>query len=414
MGNPVVFLHGIFGSIFTPTPLGKIWSFGPAFYAYGPFIEELGKLGFVENKNLFVSYYEWWERIPDVVDRLILAIDEAKAKTGKNKVDLLCHSMGGLLARSYIQSDKYRDDVDKLILLGTPNLGAANAYYGWEGGTVPPDDDDLVNMLFKGFLWIFSKIKGEKDAVTIIRKYIPSVKELMPSKGYGNYIFMYSDKGERILFKDIEHMKVINDFLNDLNEKADVLYERVKEIYLVAGEGVYTNKFIQVEKTENDVIWPDGKPVGVIRDWKGDGTVLEKSALGIEGKEIVLNTSHIGLLKDSIPYLGEILGVREKPSPSFLEKAVSYLSVITDKKIVVLDRNKRMKSYDVFGKYNWHICFEPKGVYKLTVRDVGLAEFYINTPKKSIEKRIRFSRLPRGKALTLEVDEEGNFTIEGE
>jgi len=94
VSNPVVFLHGIFGSIFTPTPLGKIWSFGAAFYAYGPFIEELGKIGFVENKNLFVGYYEWWERISDVVDRLILTIDEARAKTGKSKVDLLCHSMG--------------------------------------------------------------------------------------------------------------------------------------------------------------------------------------------------------------------------------------------------------------------------------------------------------------------------------
>jgi len=48
--------------------------------------------------------------------------------------------------------------VDKLILLGATNLGSANAYYGWEGGAVPPDDDDLINVLFRGFLWIFSKI----------------------------------------------------------------------------------------------------------------------------------------------------------------------------------------------------------------------------------------------------------------
>ncbi len=41
MDTPVVFVHGIFGSIFTPTPLGKIWSFGPASHAYSPFIENL-------------------------------------------------------------------------------------------------------------------------------------------------------------------------------------------------------------------------------------------------------------------------------------------------------------------------------------------------------------------------------------
>ncbi|MDI3518888.1 MAG: hypothetical protein PWQ34_1035 [Caldanaerobacter sp.] len=411
MNNPVVFLHGIFGSIFTPTPLGKIWSFGPAANIYAPFIEDLQKIGLVENKNLFVCYYEWWRKIPDAVDRLILAIEEAKAKTGSSKVDLVCHSMGGLLARSYLQSDKYQFDVDKLILLGTPNLGAANAYYGWEGGTVPPDDEDFVNMLFRGFLWIFSKIKGEKDAVTVIRKYIPSIKDLMPSKEYGSYLFMYPVRYEKILFKNIEYMKVINDFLNDLNEKADILYERVRSVYLFAGEGVYTNKFIQVEKSESEVVWPDGKPVGVIRDDKGDGTVLTKSALGINGEEIVLKSSHIGILKDSVSYLGEILGIREKPSISFLEKAISYLSIITDKKIVVLDRSKKIKTYDVFGKYNWHVCFEPEGVYKISIKEPGMSEFYIETNKKNVEKKFKSFRLSRGAEFTLEVDEEGNFKM---
>lgn len=161
MDNPVVFVHGMFGSIFTPTPLGKIWSFGPAAYAYNPFIENLGKLGLVEGKNLFICYYEWWKSVPDSVDTLKLTIEEAKAKTGSHKVDLICHSMGGLLARSYIESDKYQFDVARLIFLATPHFGAANAYYGWEGGTVAPEDDDFINMLFKGFLWIFQKLKGK-------------------------------------------------------------------------------------------------------------------------------------------------------------------------------------------------------------------------------------------------------------
>ncbi|EMT38036.1 Lecithin:cholesterol acyltransferase [Thermoanaerobacter thermohydrosulfuricus] len=411
MDNPVVFVHGMFGSIFTPTPLGKIWSFGPAAYAYNPFIENLGKLGLVEGKNLFICYYEWWKSVPDSVDTLKLTIEEAKAKTGSHKVDLICHSMGGLLARSYIQSDKYQFDVDRLIFLATPHFGAANAYYGWEGGTVAPEDDDFINMLFKGFLWIFSKIKGESDAITVIRKYIPSVKDLMPSREYGNYIFMYPTRYDKILFKNIEYMKVINEFLNSLNEQVGVLYDRVKKIYVFSGDGIYTNKFIQVEKPVSEIVWPDGKPVGVIRDDKGDGTVLKKSALGVEGEKFIVKTGHIGILNDSIPYLQQILGVKERPQVSILEKVVSYLSMITDKKIVVLDRSKNATNYDIFGKYTWHLNLKPEGEYRISVREPFVSEVYIETNKGNFVKKIKTSRFARGVSMSLEVDKEGNFRV---
>ncbi|AIS53217.1 lecithin:cholesterol acyltransferase [Thermoanaerobacter kivui] len=411
MNNPVVFVHGIFGSVFTPTPLGKMWSFGPAAYVYNPFIENLNKLGFVEGKNLFVCYYEWWKSVPDSIDTLKLTIEQAKAKTGSSKVDLICHSMGGLLARSYIQSDKYQFDVDKLIFLATPHFGSANAYYGWEGGTVPPDDEDFLNMLFKGFLWVFSKIKGDKDAITIIRKYIPSIKDLMPSKEYGNYLFMYPTRYDKIVFKNVEYMKVMNDFLNHLNEEVQILYDRIKNIYVFSGDGIYTNNFIQVENSLSEVVWPDGKPIGVIRDNKGDGTVLKKSALGVEGENFVLKTGHIGILNDSIPDLQNILGVREKPAVSILEKIVSYLSMITDKKIVVLDRSKNTVSYDIFGKLTWHLNLKPEGQYRISIREPFLSEIYIETNKSSFAKKIKPSRFARSSGLTLEVDKEGNFRV---
>ncbi|HHW57969.1 MAG TPA: lecithin--cholesterol acyltransferase [Clostridia bacterium] len=411
MDNPVVFVPGIFGSIFTPTPLGKIWSFGPAAYVYNSFIENLSKLGFVEGKNLFICYYEWWKSIPDSIYTLKLTIEEAKAKTGSSKVDLICHSMGGLLARSYIQGDKYQFDVGRVIFLATPHFGSANAYYGWEGGTVAPEDDDFVNILFKGFLWVFSKIKGETDAITIIRKYIPSIKDLMPSREYENYVFMYPNRYEKILFKNINYMKVINEFLNNLNSQVEVLCDRVDKIFVFSGDGIYTNKFIQVEKPVSDIVWPDGKPVGVIRDDKGDGTVLQKSALGVEGKDFILKTGHIGILNESILYLQDILGVKERPQVSILEKVVSYLSMVTDKKIVVLDRSKNAISYDVFGKYTWYLNLKPEGEYRISVREPFVSEIYIETNKGNFIKKIKPPRFARGATVTLEVDKDGNFRV---
>ena len=52
------------------------------------------------------------------------AIQRVKQQTGALKVTVVAHSMGGLVARFYIKSDLYRNDIDKLITLGTPNEGA--------------------------------------------------------------------------------------------------------------------------------------------------------------------------------------------------------------------------------------------------------------------------------------------------
>lgn len=42
-----------------------------------------------------------------------------------SKVDVVAHSQGGLVARYYITSSSYQHDVRNLVMLGTPNLGAA-------------------------------------------------------------------------------------------------------------------------------------------------------------------------------------------------------------------------------------------------------------------------------------------------
>jgi pimeloyl-ACP methyl ester carboxylesterase len=45
------------------------------------------------------------------------------------KLHVIAHSMGGLIARHYVESDAYAGGVDHLILVGTPNLGTRWASY---------------------------------------------------------------------------------------------------------------------------------------------------------------------------------------------------------------------------------------------------------------------------------------------
>jgi triacylglycerol lipase len=50
-----------------------------------------------------------------------------RAQTGAAKVDLVSHSEGGLVSRTYVKYEGGAAEVDSLITLGTPNYGTAAA-----------------------------------------------------------------------------------------------------------------------------------------------------------------------------------------------------------------------------------------------------------------------------------------------
>jgi triacylglycerol esterase/lipase EstA (alpha/beta hydrolase family) len=60
---------------------------------------------------------------------LAIEIDYIKKLEGCSKIDIVAHSMGGLVARRYIESEDfgfgptYKNDVANLIMIGTPNYG---------------------------------------------------------------------------------------------------------------------------------------------------------------------------------------------------------------------------------------------------------------------------------------------------
>ncbi len=53
-----------------------------------------------------------------------MAIEKVKQATGADKVVLVCHSMGGLAARAYVQSSNYNNDVSKVITISSPHMGS--------------------------------------------------------------------------------------------------------------------------------------------------------------------------------------------------------------------------------------------------------------------------------------------------
>ena len=115
---------------------------------------ELNTCGFC----VYAVPFDWRAPVKDVAEKYLMpAIEWAKLATGSDKVHIVAHSTGGLAARYYIQKVQQQDsggNVAKLAMVGTPHLGAVNAYYVWAGGD-PKWADDLngTGIWWKNFYW---------------------------------------------------------------------------------------------------------------------------------------------------------------------------------------------------------------------------------------------------------------------
>lgn len=191
MDYPIIFIPGLFGSLGDDVIKGTgEFSFGLAEKIYRPLIEILNSMGYVEEENLFISYYDWKNSVLNSVDKYLSRdIEKAKRKTGQDKVILIGHSLGGLLARAYMTYFS-PNSVHMLIMIGTPNLGAVDAYYFWSGGKLPYpkiEDNILYNGLKYGFSLYFS-IYENKGMMELFREMFPVGRDLLPSYNYGNYL----------------------------------------------------------------------------------------------------------------------------------------------------------------------------------------------------------------------------------
>jgi len=185
-------------------------------------IEELESEGYIEDVSLFVFPYDWrldidWiagdPPVPEVAN-LENEIGLILAQTGAQKVNIIAHSMGGLVAKRYMV--KYgSQSVNKFIDIATPHIGAPKAFKILEYG------DDMG--LHVGKISLLNS-----DRINQISQNFPSIYQLLPSRQYftqgdsdlGSYIADVYDldnnqlKGNLNFDQSIEFMR--NTGRNDL------------------------------------------------------------------------------------------------------------------------------------------------------------------------------------------------------
>jgi pimeloyl-ACP methyl ester carboxylesterase len=286
--NPVVIVPGIGASwnpsiILDPTPSPDLseWRFSPTVKQYDQLIQAFEDAGLVQGEDFFVAFYDWRQsNIDSATNYLVPIIDQALAYSDTGQVDIVAHSMGGLVARSYIQSDAYRGDVDEFIMLGTPNHGSSDVYTLWEGGDVPKNWDKGQQSMIGLLLWWLNTVSAlTTDEYDTIHLYVPSVQELLPTYDY----LVDKDTGDPILNGDMHERNLFLSVLNLDGNVSELLSRLPGDIHIIAGEGESTvgNIPVTAHTPKDGKLWVDGRPdprTPERNDIGGDNRVLLSSA----------------------------------------------------------------------------------------------------------------------------------------
>ncbi len=276
--NPVILLPGIGASWNWDKMFGKVfndsWGFFPGVHVYDSLTSALRNAGF----DVYICYYDWRESNADTAfSYLKEKIDEVKVLTGKDKIDIVSHSMGGLIARSYIQSNSFENDVEKIVLLGTPNHGSSDIYSVWEGGIIPKNWGTTYKTMLDAYLWYFTHTtKNTASQYETIHQYIPSLGEMMPTYGFLEVLDLMGSTTPT----SYSAMNVKNPFLEDLDNNLYLFQTRVSASN-ISGINKGTVGTVTVEPAPSGAtVWQDGEPNPFPpprNDTEGDNRVLDSS-----------------------------------------------------------------------------------------------------------------------------------------
>ncbi len=288
--------------------------------------------------TLFPTPYDWRMDVADAADAyLIPMIEHAKDVSGMAKVNIVAHSMGGLVTRSYINGltdppMPQSADIDHFIMVGTPNHGAAIAYYLWEGGDPVLSDEMSVGLSGSTVAWLlqFYSMTAEwlyethfddridfsdyEEAPYFYRRrmlnlirfdggigHVPSIRQLLPTS---DDLYLNGNPPRSAATFPNTMLDGLNTDLSRLGDWWSTDPNQVKtRIYASNDQDTLSQIAVGVTQPDSD-FYPDGSPrtfadtgEWVVGAADGDGTVQATSAT-LPGVTVQLRAAgeHSGLI----------------------------------------------------------------------------------------------------------------------
>ena len=254
------------------------WTMTPFVKNYNLLFDALEKNGLVRNKDFYVWNYDWRKPLNQIVNDFNNYVATLNLESDQ-KVDLVGHSLGGLVARLWTQD--HQNIVNQTMTLGSPHFGSVKAYEAWNGVKIS-DSVDVASIALNVLLQL--QKKNNDSLVQTLRNYAPIVFDLSPTFNF------LKKNGNQIEAEKSQY----------LVDKNNVLSSSIDKLNTIDGIGIKTKEWINL--SESSVfdkvlgIWKEGRPLSYVYG-DGDGTVLKKSAL-ITGTQTTEYDSNHGELVD--------------------------------------------------------------------------------------------------------------------
>jgi len=243
-------------------------------------IQEFTKQGYVEGTDLFLFPYDWRYGVGDsIVGQLKQKITNVLTTSGTSKVDIVAHSMGGLIVKNYVIENPVDNHINKAIFVGVPNTGSPKA---------------VKNLLIGD-----GNLLTADNEMKKISKNMPAAYDLLPSAKYfndkGSYVEII-DQGPLSSVRRDLNFEEMNDFLtadHDLSAEAlirahnlhtsdfDNYDLRTVGIDLYAVDGCKTGTIGKIRELRRHGFFADSVSYIAPYEVPGDGTVPLESATNL-------------------------------------------------------------------------------------------------------------------------------------
>ncbi|MEK9179191.1 MAG: alpha/beta fold hydrolase, partial [Patescibacteria group bacterium] len=265
--TPTVLIPGFLGSWNKEALLHKqtvnwdTWILSPFAHEYDGIIQTLKNIGYVENTDLYIFPYDWRKNVDDAANDLKSFIDtKVVPNHASEQVNIIGHSYGGLVGRIYTQ--KYNPPfINKVVTVGSPHSGVAQAYKAVEAGEIETEDS-LLWLAQKLVLQLFRD--GAKTDRQVMNEQFPSIKDALPLY---NYL-------ENLVNPSIQNTR--------LSTYQSILSTVLPKLITVSGTGfqtLYQYKVGLRSKLDQLLdLYPDGRPTQTYTT-DGDSLVIKSSAI---------------------------------------------------------------------------------------------------------------------------------------
>jgi len=284
----IVFIPGLFSSwnrealLHNQTVAQTDWELNPIVKEYSGINETLLNLGYLKGENYFFFNYDWRKNLSTLVDDLNLYLAAHSLK--EKRIILIGHSLGGLIARLYVQ-EKGTENIEKIITVGSPHQGVPQVYKALAGGEVSEDNpwwylaEKLALQLFR---------EGLETDREILKRELPVLEDLLST-----YPYLYGFNNQPIL---MDSYQFTNEYLFTKNLSLGALDSLL--FSLSGNAGNTTSGYVLGGRSHFDRIlnlYPEGRPIQTIRAL-GDFVVTELSAK--TNQAAVLNLDHGALIRN--------------------------------------------------------------------------------------------------------------------